>query len=114
MGTTSIGDAAHDLKQRLERPTNEWGWERLVAERDAEIERLRERNAEHEARYEALEAKEEYHRRDAERLRAALRKCAAEYRSPPTTVMGGAAYLAEEFQRRMNIAAAALEQQEGK
>jgi hypothetical protein len=34
-----------------------------------EIERLRARNAEHEARYDALEAKEEYHKRDAGRLR---------------------------------------------
>jgi molecular chaperone DnaK (HSP70) len=44
----------------------------LFAEAAAEIKRLRARNAEHEARYDALEAKEEYHKRDAERLRAAL------------------------------------------
>jgi hypothetical protein len=42
----------------------------ICREAAAEIERLRARNAEHEARYDALEAKEEYHKRDAERLRA--------------------------------------------
>lgn len=41
----------------------------IITHRDAEIERLRERNTEHEARYDALEAKEQYHKRDAERLR---------------------------------------------
>lgn len=43
---------------------------------DAEIERLTARNAEHEARYDALEAKEEFRRREVERLRAALKECA--------------------------------------
>ena len=42
------------------------------------------------------------------RLRAALAECAAPYDSGPTTVMGGAALLAAEFQRRMDIAGAAL------
>lgn len=40
MGTLSIGDAVRDLKQRIERPTDVWGWEQMVAERDAKIERL--------------------------------------------------------------------------
>jgi hypothetical protein len=46
----------------------------LFAEAAAEIKRLRARNAEHEARYDALEAKEEYHKREAERLREENRK----------------------------------------
>jgi hypothetical protein len=43
-----------------------------------------------------------------ERLRAALKECGAPYLSPPTTVMGASAYVAEEFERRMNIAANTL------
>jgi predicted nuclease with TOPRIM domain len=46
----------------------------ICREAAAEIERLRARNAEHEARYDALEAKEEYHKREAERLREENRK----------------------------------------
>lgn len=46
--------------------------ERELNRLEAEIERLLARNSEHEARYDALEAKEEHHRRDAERLRTAL------------------------------------------
>lgn len=42
------------------------------------------------------------------RLRAALIECGAPYLSPPTTVMGASAYVAEEFERRMNIAANTL------
>jgi hypothetical protein len=41
-------------------------------------------------------------------LEGALAECAAEYRSPPTTVMGAAAHVAREFQRRMDIASAVL------
>jgi len=44
----------------------------------------------------------------AERMRAALEECAAPWGSPPTTIVGAAHYLSEEFQRRMNVAAAAL------
>ena len=38
----------------------------------------------------------------------ALEACAAPWDSGPTTVQGAAALLAKEFQRRMNIAGAAL------
>lgn len=46
---------------------------------------------------------------EIERLRAALLACGADYISPPCTVTQGAAYVAAEFQRRMKIARAALE-----
>jgi len=46
---------------------------------------------------------------EIERLRAALRECGADYISPPCTVTQGAAHVAAEFQRRMEIAHAALE-----
>jgi len=45
---------------------------------------------------------------EIERLRAALTECCAPFDSGPTTVMGGAALLAAEFQRRMDIAGSAL------
>lgn len=51
-----------------------------------------------------LSAQEE----EIERLTKALTECAAPYSSPPTTVFGGAQYLAYEFIRRMELAAAAL------
>ena len=44
-----------------------------------------------------------------EELEKALRECGADYISPPCTVTEGAAYVAAEFQRRMAIARAALE-----
>lgn len=49
-------------------------------------------------------------RKDAEiaRLRAVLRECGAEWRSPPGTVMGAAAELGREFKRRMQLAADAI------
>jgi len=47
---------------------------------------------------------------EIERLRAALRECAADYISPPCTVPQGAAYVAAEFQRRMETARAALKE----
>lgn len=56
-----------------------------VTEALAEIERLRERNAEHEARYDALEAKEEYHKQDAERLRTICRNISSGLRGPYAT-----------------------------
>lgn len=46
--------------------------------------------------------------REIERLQAALKECGAPFMSPPTTVMGASAYVAEEFERRMNIAANTL------
>lgn len=41
-------------------------------------------------------------------LRGALRECGADYISPPCTVAQGAAYVADEFQRRMAVARVAL------
>jgi len=46
---------------------------------------------------------------DNARLIAALQECAAEYISPPCSVAQGAQYTTAEFQRRMRVAAAALE-----
>lgn len=46
--------------------------------------------------------------RDNARLRTALMECAADYMSPPCTIEQGHIHLATEFQRRMNLAAAAL------
>lgn len=44
-----------------------------------------------------------------ERLRGALRECAADYTSPPCTISMAGLYVGEEFNRRMCIAAKALE-----
>lgn len=46
---------------------------------------------------------------EIERLRAALRECAADYISPPCTIPQAAVYVGKEFNRRMHIAAEALE-----
>lgn len=43
------------------------------------------------------------------RLRAALHECAADYKSPPCTVISGASHLSHEFSRRMQIAYDALQ-----
>ena len=43
------------------------------------------------------------------RLREALAECAAEWRSPPTTLGGAMEHVSIEFRRRMQIAADALE-----
>lgn len=43
-----------------------------------------------------------------ERLRKELKECAAEWRSPPTTMGGAFEYVSAEFKRRMQIAADAL------
>ena len=45
---------------------------RLTQDAADEIERLRERNVEHESRYDALEALEQIRRDEIERLRAAV------------------------------------------
>jgi hypothetical protein len=42
------------------------------------------------------------------KLRAALKECAAPFRSDPCTVIQGATLLAVEFERRAKIAAVAL------
>ena len=46
---------------------------------------------------------------EIKQLRAALQECAADYVSPPCSVAQGAQYTTAEFQRRMRVAAAALE-----
>jgi hypothetical protein len=46
-----------------------------------------------------------------ERLRAALKECAADWSTPRTTAPEVARYVAREFVRRMEIAGRALEQQ---
>lgn len=48
------------------------------------------------------------HAAEIEKLRAALKECAANYMSPPCTIAEGHIHLATEFQRRMNVAGAAL------
>lgn len=45
---------------------------------------------------------------EIERLQAALRECAAPFDTGPTTIAQGAALVAKEFQRRMDIAGEAI------
>jgi hypothetical protein len=47
-------------------------------------------------------------RAQIDRLRNALSECAADYESPPGTVMSTAGHLAREFIRRQQLAADAL------
>ena len=47
-------------------------------------------------------------RAEITRLRAALAECCAPFDTGPTTVLEGAALVAREFQRRMDIAANAI------
>ena len=46
---------------------------------------------------------------EIEQLKAVIRECGAEWRSEPGTVMSTAGQVAREFQRRMELAANALE-----
>lgn len=45
---------------------------------------------------------------ERDRFRAALKECAADWSSPPTTVMGAVSPVIREFKRRMQIATDAL------
>lgn len=67
----------------------------------AEIERLQER-------CEAYKGQVESGAMMIERLRAALTECAAPFRSRPCTMAEAPEIVGHEFQRRMDLAAAAL------
>jgi hypothetical protein len=79
---------------------------RLTAERARDKQRL----FDYEIAVNAIQANNERLTAERDQLREALKECAADYISPPCTVMEGAAYLAIEFKRRWEIAIAALEQ----
>lgn len=82
----------------------------IVERLEAEIEMLRARNAEHEARYDALEAMEEYRRRENERLRAALGKIADPLTMDVQGVGFGRALAMLTEARNIAMAALAVEQ----
>lgn len=61
------------------------------------------------ARVATAENKAEHYRQEAGRLRAALEICAADFSSAPGTVTSVSQEIASEFQRRMQVAADALD-----